>query len=111
MTEDETIRPTILVADDEEAICDLLTMLLTDLRCRVVCAHTRDSVLRWLDAEPFDLVLLDCVMPGNAEIPLADQVRARGIQLVQMSGHPAQIEKLSGGTERFLPKPFRVKEV
>ncbi|MEW6659485.1 MAG: response regulator [Thermodesulfobacteriota bacterium] len=55
---------TILVADDEEAIRNLIEEELTDEGYRVIgVANARDA-LKVVETEPLDLVVLDIRMPG-----------------------------------------------
>ncbi len=57
-------RPTVLVADDDEAIRDVIAEVLRDEGYRVVCAENGQRALDALrkDVRP-DLLLLDLMMP------------------------------------------------
>ena len=55
---------TILVADDEEAIRDLLAEELTDEGYRVLTASNARDALKMVETEHLDLVILDIRMPG-----------------------------------------------
>ncbi len=55
---------TILVADDEEAIRDLISEELTDEGYRVLTASNARDALKMVETEPLDLVILDIRMPG-----------------------------------------------
>ena len=55
---------TILVADDEEPIRDLITEELTEEGYRVVTASNAQEALKVVETEPLDLVVLDIRMPG-----------------------------------------------
>jgi len=55
---------TILVADDEEAIRNLLEEELTDEGYRVVTVSNARDALKMVETEHLDLVILDIRMPG-----------------------------------------------
>ncbi len=55
---------TILVADDEEAIRNLLEEELKDEGYRVITASNARDALKMVETEPLDLVILDIRMPG-----------------------------------------------
>lgn len=54
----------ILVVDDDGDACDILTQLVRHLGHEPVCMQDSAEALRRLHAEPWDIVLLDLVMPG-----------------------------------------------
>ncbi len=55
---------TILVADDEEAIRDLLAEELTEEGYRVLTVSNARDALKMVETEHLDLVILDIRMPG-----------------------------------------------
>jgi two-component system, response regulator, stage 0 sporulation protein F len=55
---------TILVADDDEGIRNLLKAELTDDGYRVLTASNARDALKIVEQEPLDLVVLDIRMPG-----------------------------------------------
>ena len=57
-------RPRVLVIDDEAAIREVMTRMLTSMGCEVVSASSADEAVPLFMSEPFDLVTLDHRMPG-----------------------------------------------
>ncbi len=55
---------TILVADDEEAIRNLLEEELTEEGYKVITVSNARDALKAVEQEPLDLVILDIRMPG-----------------------------------------------
>lgn len=55
--------PTILIADDDPMMCQLLESVLVNEGYQVICAHDGEQALTQLASHPFDLVLLDVMMP------------------------------------------------
>lgn len=68
----------VLVADDHavtrRGVCDLVSELFEGVDC--VEASNGDEVLRQLDARPWDLLLLDVMMPGTSILEVLAAVRA-----------------------------------
>ena len=82
---------TILVAEDEASLMDMLAKTLNNAGYEVLAAHNGDTALaRFKSAEKVDLVLTDIVMPGTLEGPaLVKALRALDSDLpaVFMSGY------------------------
>ncbi len=71
------------------------------------------SALRQTHAEPFDVVLLDCVLPdmdGNDVcMRLKHQQHTRGIPIIMVTAKDAITDKINGlesGADDYLPKPY-----
>lgn len=54
----------VLVVDDEQFILDSLTGFLEDYEFEVTCADSAESALQILEAERFDLAVVDLRLPG-----------------------------------------------
>jgi len=108
----------ILLADDEEKILKRLGRALRDEGHEVVEATTVREAQRHLAERPFDLLVVDNVMPGVTGLELvrelAQQPPAERPQIVMMTAHGStQIvrEAFKLGVEDFLEKPFEVDEL
>jgi CheY-like chemotaxis protein len=56
---------TVLVVDDEETICEIVTRTLQDVGLVCVTAHTAEAALEWLRIHPWpDLFIVDVRLPG-----------------------------------------------
>ncbi len=107
-------RAKLLVIDDEELMCELLSAMLSSDFEVVVLSSSREAAKRLCSGEVFDLVLCDLMMPELSGMELFTQVQA---------SRPAQAERIvfmTGGSYtdeahdflaekgRFqLQKPFR----
>ena len=69
--------PRILVVDDEETIRIYLSMLLEDKGHEVMTAEDADRAIEALEAESFDLVCLDVMMPRRSGITLYKSIRQK----------------------------------
>jgi len=72
------LRPLqVLVVDDEEVICRLLSRWLTDAGCQAHTASSgRDAVSLFRATPFFDLVTLDLCMPGMTGVEVLRELRA-----------------------------------
>jgi CheY-like chemotaxis protein len=100
----------ILVVDDDEGICDVIELALTDEGYEVVCARTGGDALRVLQERPPALVLFDLVMPdqgGEGFIAACRQVPNGTVPMVVVSGMP-NLDQVAAqiGADGFLAKPF-----
>ena len=104
---------TILVIDDNLTNCELLARQLKPQTYTVTTATNAQQALRLLQAIPYDLILLDVVMPGTSGLDLLQQLKRhdtwRHIPVIMMSA----LDEIEGavkcieiGAEDYLHKPF-----
>ncbi len=65
----------LLVVDDDEAVCQVMSLLLTDLGYDVVTETDARKAMGLLREGEFDVVLVDVVMPDLDGLELIDQIR------------------------------------
>ncbi|MEM1413858.1 MAG: HD domain-containing phosphohydrolase [Myxococcota bacterium] len=109
-------RPRILVVDDERVVREVIADFLTMEDFTVRTAADGGEALRYLDADPYDLVLSDLMMPGVGGLELLEKMRARqlGTKTVIMTGFgtvESAIDAMKAGASDYILKPFRVDEV
>jgi CheY-like chemotaxis protein len=107
-------RATILVAEDEPAVRELVVRLLEAAGYDVVAAEDGSSALELAGSHPVDLVLSDVVMPGMNGRELARELRIREPELpvLLMSGYTDQRETTDDGQPiDVLVKPFEREEL
>jgi nitrogen-specific signal transduction histidine kinase/CheY-like chemotaxis protein len=107
-------KKSILVVDDEEVVRGLLIGLLTAEGFDVVAVGDGRAAFDLISKRkaPFDLVLLDMIMPGIKGEEVLGELRRRwpGIKVVVSSGYMTeeQRDKLQEyGVDGFLDKPYR----
>jgi two-component system, sensor histidine kinase and response regulator len=110
-------RPKILVVDDEPPLRELVVVTLGDA---FVCEEVDngDEALARLNADQYDLVMLDVMMPGTSGTDVLRKMRAdeelRDVPVIVMSAwqSPQDVASaLEAGADRFLAKPFRIDEL
>ena len=70
----------ILVVDDEEVIRDVLGTLLEREGYDVSVAPTAGEALALFEAEPYDLILLDLMLPDRPGLELMRDIRPRSAE-------------------------------
>ncbi len=103
----------ILVADDTPAILDVLQQILEMEGYEAVTTPDGREVLRLLDAEQPDLLLLDIRLPGCDGVEICRQVKQQEtlcqIPILLMSAYQ-DIQQIGAqsGADGFLQKPFQM---
>ncbi len=107
----------VLVVDDENAICDMLQLFLQHLGiAQVQTANSGPDALKAFEQELFDYVFLDLMMPGMHGLEVLENI-SRNYQLTNviiMTGYPSMevvIDAMHGGAADFLVKPFRFQDI
>lgn len=108
----------ILVAEDDADIRETLRDLLAGEGYEVECAADGDAALAvWKGAaEPFDLAVLDVMMPGRSGYDVCREIRAAGSRaaVLMLSAKSEEIDKVVGlelGADDYVTKPFGVREL
>lgn len=100
----------ILVVDDDEGICDLLSSALERDGHRVDCAVTAADAHAALDQGHFDLALINNHMREDKGRDLAYRVLSSGAEVLLMTGQPDAIEREWGDKLPFIAKPFELTD-
>ena len=115
--QEESRRPArILVVDDEESIRDLLRLVLTGEGYSVVTANDGEEAIEHLEAQRFDLVITDLVMPrvNGVEVLRAAKRIDSNFPVIVITGYPSvetMTELVRLGAGDYLTKPFNVDVV
>ena len=104
----------VLFVDDNTLSCRIGHRLLSSLGASVECATSGEEALALAELSEFDLIVLDCVMPGMSGFDVAKQLRqpgsrAEGTPIVALTAGEAQgVRQLAreAGMENVLCKPF-----
>ncbi len=114
----DSLKPRVLVVDDEPANRRLLTDLVTREGYEALTATGGAEALAMLAREPVDLVLLDVMMPGVDGIAvlaeLQKQQRLPALPVVVVTAHEdrrVRNDALTAGAVDFLTKPIDRVEV
>ena len=104
----------ILVVDDEKPICDLIDLNLSasGYQCRTV--QDGLEALNIIESEPFDLILLDIMLPGADGYDIMEYIRPMGIPVIFITAKHEVRDRVKGlklGADDYLVKPFDVVEL
>ena len=102
--------PYILIAEDEPAISDLISMALTGAGYR--CAAARDGLAAadLLEKEAFDLALLDIMLPGCDGFALLEYSKQLDVPVIFITARGSVADRVRGlkeGADDYLVKPDR----
>jgi DNA-binding response OmpR family regulator len=108
----------VLVVEDEPAIRDAIVFMLRREGHDVVEAGRGDDALERVLEEPFDLVVLDLMLPGLSGTEVCRQLRASEqaavvpiIMLTARSGELDRVLGLEAGADDYIAKPFSLPEL
>jgi len=69
------VSKSVLIIEDNLDIRDALVLMLSQLGCVCRVASTRDEALKQLEADRFDMILTDFVMPGIGLLAFRQEVK------------------------------------
>ncbi len=104
----------ILIVDDEKPICDLIDMNLTGARYQCTSVQDGAEAVRIIEAERFDLILLDVMLPGVNGYDIMDYIRPLKIPVIFITARYEVKDRVKGlklGADDYLVKPFDVVEL
>lgn len=104
----------ILIAEDEQAISDLIALSLTQAGYTCVQAMDGLSAADRLEEQAFDLALLDIMLPGCDGYELLDYIRPLGIPVIFITAKGSVADRVKGlrmGADDYLVKPFELVEL
>ncbi len=106
----------VLVVDDNAELLELLRRSLEREGHRVSCVKTAADATTRLDADTFDVVVLDLGLPDGSGLDVCRGAREKGIAtpiliLTASSAVDRRVEGLDAGADDFLAKPFAIAEL
>lgn len=105
----------ILVLEDERAISDLICMNLQAAGYLTGAVYDGDVVEKYVNEEPpFDLALVDVMLPGKDGFTLMDFMKQREIPVIYLTAKSDITSKVYGlrmGAEDYMVKPFEIMEL
>ena len=108
-------RPdTILLADDESDLTEVIVAILTEAGYTVLAAADGYEAVRLLADNWVNLLITDVKMPGIDGFELAQQAKVMRPQLhvIYLSGYPQEGEKHTGPVYGpILQKPLRMRDL
>jgi CheY-like chemotaxis protein len=86
--------------------------MLADLGCKsVTSTATVDKALELIDAQAFDVALLDVNLDGNDSHPVTEALSARGVPFVYATGNTGHNLRDGHSGRPVLKKPFKFEDL
>ena len=110
------IKDKILVADDEQSMREFLDIMLKKEGYKVSLASNGEEVVKLVDNDLFDLVLLDIRMPKLDGISALKKIKANApetivIMITAYASADTAIKAMKEGAYDYITKPFKVEEI
>ena len=113
----ETPQHNILIVDDEETLCEILSFNLRAAGYQTSVAYSAEEALT-LPLENFDLILLDVMMGELSGFGFANILKGRpqtaDIPIIFCTARDSEDDTVRGlglGADDYISKPFSVREV
>jgi two-component system, OmpR family, alkaline phosphatase synthesis response regulator PhoP len=115
--------PKILIVEDDPAVRDVVNHALSREGMATVAVEDGEAALERLrrEAEPFDLVVLDIMLPGMDGISVCREIRtgeagsaSSEVPVVMLTARDDEINVVVGlevGADDYITKPFRPSEL
>jgi DNA-binding response OmpR family regulator len=105
----------ILVVDDEPAIVDAVSYALEGEGYDVASRADGEAALTAALDEPFDLVVLDLMLPKLSGTEVCRRLRAESdVPIVMLTAKDAEVDRVLGleiGADDYVTKPFSIAEL
>ena len=112
---EEKSEQRILVVDDEQAITDFVSFNLSKEGYKVDVAHNGNEAVEMANANDYDLVILDVMLPGIDGYEVCRRIRAKSnVPVLFLSARDTELDKVVGlelGGDDYLAKPFSYPEL
>jgi two-component system phosphate regulon response regulator PhoB len=109
---------TILVVDDDPAICEMIKPALTGGGYAVLVAGNALDARQAINGQAPDLILLDWMLPGQSGFELARHLRRnpahRKVPIIMLTARDQTEDKaaaLDAGADDYVSKPFSIIEL
>jgi two-component system response regulator MtrA len=107
--------PRVLVVDDDEALSEMLDIVLRSEGFQARLCHTGEAALDiFRDYRP-DLVLLDLMLPGRDGVDVCRDIRSESgvpvVMLTAKSDTSDVVHGLEAGADDYIAKPFKNQEL
>ena len=106
----------VLVIEDDRDIARLLALHLGDEGYSVTVASEGETGLREALSKPFDIIILDLILPGMDGLEVCRRIRSRPdyTPVLMLTAKSTDVDRIVGlemGADDYLVKPFNVREL
>lgn len=108
-------NPRVLVVDDDEALAEMLHIVLRSEGFDARLCHAGDTAVDAFREYRPDLVLLDLMLPGRDGVDVCRDIRAEsGVPIVMLTAKSDTtdvVDGLEAGADDYVAKPFKTQEL
>lgn len=106
----------ILMIEDDKELCEAVSFRLEQEGFSVTACHDGEEGLYYMQESPFDLVILDRMLPHMNRIEVLKEARSRQIRtpvlmLTALGELNDRLAGLNGGADDYMVKPFAFEEL
>jgi two-component system, OmpR family, response regulator RegX3 len=109
------VSPRILVVEDEPALADAVGYALRGDGHEVEAVDDGETALAAAHERPFDLLVLDLMLPGVSGIEVCRRLRSESpIPILMLTAREAEVDRVLGleaGADDYVTKPFSMSEL
>ncbi|MCM1046545.1 MAG: response regulator transcription factor [Candidatus Gastranaerophilales bacterium] len=104
-----------LIVDDEKLIVKGLRFSLEQDDIQVDCAYDGEEALEYARSTPYDIILLDVMLPKLTGFEVCQQIREfSSVPIIMLTARGDDMDKILGleyGADDYITKPFNILEV
>jgi len=108
-------RITILIADDEAEIANLIALHLEKEGYHIIKVYDGREAIQAIQSHTIDLAILDIMMPGLDGYEVTRQIREKyHMPIIFLSAKTSDLDKITGlvmGADDYMTKPFNPMEL
>ena len=109
------MEETVLLVDDDAALLEVMTIVLSSEGYRVVTASDGAEALQELGRKDLDIVVLDVMLPRISGFEVLKKIREKSnVPVVMLTAKSQSVDKVVGlelGADDYITKPFDTKEL
>jgi len=107
---------TILIIEDNRELAELLELHLKDLAFKVDIAFDGVSGVAKAEANKYDLIILDIMLPGLDGLEICRRLRGKSslIPILMLTSKSSEMDRVVGlelGADDYVTKPFSIMEL
>ncbi len=111
----ELLEETVLLVDDDAALLEVMTIVLSSEGYRVITASDGAEALREIGRNGLGLVVLDVMLPRISGFEVLRQIREKSdVPVVMLTAKSQSVDKVVGlelGADDYIPKPCELREL